>query len=120
VRRQPEVKQRRPDYSRTDQTRSQQTRPDQLHRQDRNLSQKNAVQVTEPNLLPHSCQQERVFDSTDCKSHGVLGDQEEKDAFGFIPKLKEDCKSWLFTFVAVLFPDVDKFTDYLKINITIK
>jgi len=70
--------------------------------------------------LPHSCQQERVFNNTDCKSHGVLGDKEERDAFGFIPKMKEDSKSWLFTLFAVLFRDVDKFTDYLKIRVTIK
>jgi hypothetical protein len=70
--------------------------------------------------LPHSCQQERVFNNTDCKPHGVLGDKEEGDAFVFIPKMKEDSKSWLFKFVAVLFRDVDKFTDYLTINVTIK
>jgi len=51
---------------------------------------------------------------------GVLGNKEERDAFGFIPRLKEDSKSWLLTFVAVLFRNVDKFTYYLKINVTIK
>lgn len=106
-------------------TRPQQTRRDQANYTDKtetevNLSQSSTIQVTEPNLLPHSCQQERVFDNTDCKSHGVLGDKEERDAFGFIPKMKEESKSWLLTFVAVLFRDVDKFTDYFKINVTIK
>lgn len=54
----------------------------------------------EPNLWHHFCQQEQVVDRTDCKSHGVLGDKEERDACGFIPKMKEDSKSWLLTFAA--------------------
>ena len=116
-------------WAQTPRRTAEKTRQDQLHRQERNLSQPQSKHYS---TTGHTVESVAAFLPTgmSIRQHclqvtghggkvggegGVLGDKEERDAFGFIPKMKEDSKSWLLTFVAVLFRDVDKFTDYFKL-----